>query len=144
MTPCVHCFDSISPLADDTDEFDLPVDRSTYKLDVVEGPTKRGGELREGGWLLRERHPGLFGVAPIVEADGEHLPRFGHRAAEIRLHERAGPSRHGLREVHKRVEIVIDPHQVGAEPPLRGLGYVGDFLAEDQSSPSVHIADPHR
>ena len=75
VRPGVGLGDAVGPRADDGDELDLPVDGVADDLDVVERAGERRRELRERGRHLGHGHARLLGVAAVVEADGEHLPR---------------------------------------------------------------------
>ena len=81
--------DAIREGTDNGDELHLPVDGVAGDLDVVERTGQRRGKLREGGGHIRHDHAGLFSVAAVVDADGEHLPWSGHRIAQRGLHERS-------------------------------------------------------
>src|SRR3546814_7472296 len=82
--------DPIGEGADHGDELDLPIDGPADDLDVVERSGERCRELSEGGRHARDGHAGLPGVAPVVQSDGEHLPRRRHRAQKLRPDHRGG------------------------------------------------------
>ena len=143
VAPRVGLGDAVGAPTDHDDQLHLPVDAAAHDLDVVEGTAEAGGVLREGGRHLGQRHPALLGVAPVVEADGEHLPWRGHRTAEVGLDERVGRGGDGRREVDERVPVVVDAAEVGTEATVGGLGDIGDAVVEHEGGASGVVGELH-
>ena len=72
----------------DDDQLHFPVDGAVGQLDLGEGAGDAGRELGERGRHGGHVHARLGGVRPVVEPDGEHLPRRRHRRSQVALVER--------------------------------------------------------
>ena len=79
------------------------------------GPASDAGNFVNVAGTLGHGHAGLLGVAAVVQPDGEHLARCGHRAAEVGLDERRGAGGDAGGEVDERGPVVVDAHRVGTE-----------------------------
>ena len=84
-------------------------------LHGVVGAGQAGRELGEHGRYVGDGQAGLLGVAAVVDADGEHLGRSGHRVAQLGGDERPGPGSDAAGELDEGVPVPVEGHGVGSE-----------------------------